>query len=178
MTRRRLAVAARLTLVFAVAMIVFLVFVEWFRRTEARIVVELLQAVGIDRVSDVVPGAMVVFPERDAPFVAVVTRSCTSLGALVAVGALTLFVIRGHRGRRLMALALTSAVMVIGNLLRMSGSVIVGIHSGRNSLVLFHDWIATGFGMVYTLAGLVLMLWLLLPPSSRAGAAAREAVGD
>lgn len=178
MTRRRAAVAMRLALVFLVATALFVVLVDWFRQAEASTVVRILHALGVTRVSNAVAGTVFVFPAGDIPVRAVITESCTSLGALVALVAITLFVIRAPIPRRLLALGVTSAVIVAGNLARITASVAVGLWAGSDSLVLFHDWVATGFGLAYTLVGLVLMLWMLLPASDAARPTARESVGD
>jgi carbamoyl-phosphate synthase large subunit len=52
--------------------------------------------------------------------------------------------------------------IVAGNLIRIAGSVVVGLFSGRASLVLFHDWVGSVFGIAYTIGGFIVTLTLLL----------------
>ena len=52
----------------------------------------------------------------------------------------------------------------VGNVLRIAGSIGIGLLYGSRSLVLFHDWIGSLFAFGYTLGGFLLMVYLLLPP--------------
>jgi hypothetical protein len=50
--------------------------------------------------------------------------------------------------------------------LRVAGSVWIGLEVGAGGLVLFHDWIGTLFGIGYTMLGFFLMLFLMLPKAT------------
>ena len=106
--------------------------------------------------------SIAVFPEAVGPFVAVIAPSCSALSALLAVASLSWFVPRGRTGRRLAALACALGCVLVGNVLRIAGSIAVGLVYGKPSLVLFHDWVGSLFAFSYTLGGYLLML-LLLP---------------
>ena len=67
-------------------------------------------------------------------------------------------------GRRLVAVSAAIGSVVIGNILRIAGSIAMGLVAGRSSLVLFHDWVGSIFGLAYTLFGYLIMLYILLPP--------------
>jgi exosortase/archaeosortase family protein len=82
---------------------------------------------------------------------------------LLAVASLSWFVPRGRTGRRLAALACALGCVLVGNVLRIAGSIAVGLVYGKPSLVLFHDWVGSLFAFSYTLGGYLLMLFLLLP---------------
>ena len=45
-------------------------------------------------------------------------------------------------------------------------SLWAGLRYGPDGLVLFHDWLGTMFGLLYTLAGFLLMLYLMLPSAT------------
>ena len=70
---------------------------------------------------------------------------------------------RGRTGRRIGALACALGCVLAGNVLRIAGSIAVGLVHGKASLVLFHDWVGSLFAFGYTLGGYLLMLFLLLP---------------
>ena len=54
-------------------------------------------------------------------------------------------------------------MVAIGNVLRITASVGMGLVAGRASLVLFHDWVGSLFAFAYILGGYILMISLLLP---------------
>ena len=63
---------------------------------------------------------------------------------------------------RVLAGVIGVASIVVGNLVRIASSSVVGLLAGRVSLVLFHDWVGSSFGFAYTIGGFVLMLAVLL----------------
>src|SRR5207244_4818418 len=67
------------------------------------------------------------------------------------------------RRKRYLALVLACGSVAVGNIVRIAGSVGVGLVWGRPSLILFHDVAGSIFGLAYTLAGYLIMLHVLLP---------------
>jgi exosortase/archaeosortase family protein len=75
-------------------------------------------------------------------------------------------VLSGPWPRRTVAFVCAAVVVVFCNVLRVAGSLWIGLHVGARGLVLFHDWIGTLFGIAYTMLGFFLMLFLLLPKAT------------
>jgi exosortase/archaeosortase family protein len=150
-----------------VAAIVLAVFVGFAllqtpaREMDAQGAVWLLHALGVSGVASA-PGAAIVV-SGGYGFTAVVTASCSSLSALLALFALGLVAPRGRLDRKLFAVSAAMAVVVAGNIFRIAASVAVGLAAGPASLVLFHDWVGGIFTFAYILGGYVVMLYLLLP---------------
>lgn len=107
---------------------------------------------------------ILVNPAHFASFSVVITKSCSVLPSVLALGALVALVpqrlAHGRRGRAFLAAAVA---VTVGNLLRMGGSIVVGLFAGPVVLVLFHDWAGSIFGFAYTLLGFSLMLWTMFP---------------
>ena len=134
-----------------------------FEAAAATLLLHLARLTPAHRVLLLPNSSIAVFPEAVGPFVAVITPSCSALSALLAVAFLAWFVPRGRTGRRIGALACALACVLVGNVLRIAGSIGVGLVHGKPSLVLFHDWVGSLFAFGYTLGGYLLMLFLLLP---------------
>src|SRR3954447_20958755 len=100
------------------------------------------------------------------PFRAVLTPYCSSLVSILALAAIAIFVLRGPLLRRLSALLVASLFILFCNVIRIGASLWAGLRYGPSGLVLFHDWLGTLFGLLYTLAGFLLMLYLLLPSAT------------
>jgi exosortase/archaeosortase family protein len=126
----------------------------------------MLSAFGVDRAWHVYGTSVLVAPQHAAPFVAVVTPSCSALGALLAFSAIALFLVPGPRLRRALAAGTASALVVIVNIVRIALSVVVGFRFGSHAMVVVHDWIGTLLGFFAVLAGFTLFMFLLLPKGS------------
>ena len=151
----------RVALVVGVGLVGFIVFQEVARTLETRAAVAMLRAFGSRRVVLATDTSILVVPVNHGPFQAMVTPTCSSLSSLLAIASLGAICPPGHR-RRLIAVTIASLTIVAGNVLRIAGSVAVGILAGRTSLILFHDWVGSVFAFGYTLVGYVLLLRLLL----------------
>lgn len=158
--------------VVAVVLTAFAVLVGPFREFETAVAADLLHMLGVaaDRVQLRPNSSLGVYPYDAGPFLAIVTPSCSSLSAVLAVAALSVFVPRRLRRRRYPALALALLCVVAGNVIRIASSVGIGLLSGTNSLVLFHDWVGSLFAFAYTVGGYLLMLFLLLSAARRSDA--------
>jgi carbamoyl-phosphate synthase large subunit len=154
-------VAARLMTVMVVAVAGFSLLQGFARRVETRATVALFDLTGSRRVFVASPTSIGVVPAGHPAFRAVVTPTCSSLSSLLAIGCLASLA-RGAR-RRTGALLTAGAVVAAGNVVRIAASILVGLFSGRSSLVLFHDWVGSAFAFAYTLGGYVLLLYLILP---------------
>ncbi len=156
--------------VVAVVLATFALFNDAFRQGETAAAADLLHLLGVaPRAVQIRPGSsLAVYPTGSGPFLAIVTPSCSSLASLLAVTFLAVFVPPRFRRRRFLALGAALVVIVAGNVLRIAGSIAIGLVSGTGSLVLFHDWVGSLFAFAYTLGGFLLMLMVLLPGRSRA----------
>jgi exosortase/archaeosortase family protein len=159
--------------VIALVLIAFALFNDLFRQIEADAAAAMLHASGVaESAVQVRPNAsLAVFPTGSAPFLAIVTPACSALSSLLAVTFLGLFVPARYRRRLLPASACALALVAVGNVARIAGSVAVGLRAGVSSLVLFHDWVGSLFAFTYTLGGYLLMLFILLPARARPDAA-------
>ncbi len=120
----------------------------------------------------IAPTTVLIVPRYHAAFDVLITPSCSSLASLLAFGCLAPLTPRCPLRRRLLAAGTAGLVIGVGNILRIAGSIGVGLLAGRASLVLFHDWVGSMFTFVYTMGGYILMLTMLLPRSGAEYAAA------
>lgn len=155
--------------VVAVVLVAFALFNDAFRQGEAAAAADLLHLLGVapDAVQVRPDSSLAVYPAGSGPFLAIITPSCSSLASLLAVTFLAIFLPPRSRRRRFLALGCALVLVVAGNVLRIAGSIAIGLVSGTGSLVLFHDWVGSLFAFAYTLGGFLLMLVVLLPRSAR-----------
>jgi exosortase/archaeosortase family protein len=161
MTRRRVEVATLLLLCGALAIAGFRLLSNPLRDFEQTAVLDVLGRPA--QVSIVGSHSFQVLPGVYEPFRAALTPYCSSLITVLALAAITMFVLRAPLWRRLSALAIAAAVIVCCNVLRIAASLLIGLHYGSASLVLFHDWVGTAFAMLYTMGGFFLLVFFLLP---------------
>jgi exosortase/archaeosortase family protein len=165
--RHILGVIVRLTLTFAVPVVVFELLLDPWRDTEASTVAGILGDLGIAGASQAFGHQILVLPASAAPFLATISPSCSALAAILAFASISLFLVRGEPVRRLTAFLAASAIVISCNLLRIGLSVYVGLETDVKGLTLFHDWIGTAFGLLYVLGGFTIYLWVLLPSNRR-----------
>ena len=137
-----------------------------WRKAELRTVICVLSAFGVERAWHVYGASVLVAPRHAAPFVAVVTPSCSALGALLAFSAIALFLVPGPWSRRAFAAATASGLVVVVNIVRIALSLSAGVWFGSHAMVLVHDWVGTLLGFFAVLAGFTLFMFLLLPKAS------------
>jgi carbamoyl-phosphate synthase large subunit len=167
---RRSAVFMRVAAIIIVAAGGFVVFQNGARHLEAEGAAGLFRLAGDERIRVAGPSSIEVLPSAHAPFRAVVTPSCSSIGSLVALVCLGALVPGGRR--RNFAVAVAVCTVAGGNIIRIGASLGIGLIAGRQSLILFHDWVGSIFGFAYTLGGYLLLLHLLLPARPRLEAVA------
>ena len=143
----------------------FIVLKDPFREFEAALSVKLLQVFGASGVFSSPGATIAIFPRHGPAFLALVTPSCSSITAVLAVLALGLVAPHHDRVRKASAIAVALSLVVLGNVLRIAASVAVGIVAGRSSLVLFHNWVGGLFTFGYILGAYIFFLFLLLPRS-------------
>jgi len=160
--RRRAVVFSALGMGIAVAFIGFYTLSGPVRAFEVRAVLALLARLG-ERASAVNGHVFQVLPADHAAFRAELTPYCSSLIAMLAIAVIAIFVLHGPWPRRLFAMSAAMAFILCCNVLRITGSVLMGYRFGDRALVLFHDWAGTLFAIAYTMAGFFLMLYLILP---------------
>ncbi|MCW2713127.1 MAG: hypothetical protein JWN88_174 [Frankiales bacterium] len=165
MTERRVRVLLALALSVGLALGGFRLLNGPLRTLEENAVLALFGAFG-GNVS-VLPGHVFqVLPPVEEPFRAVLTPFCSSLVAILALGAIALCVLRGPVPRRAAAFCVAATFVLSCNVARIALSLWGGLEFGPGGLVLLHDWVGTVFGLAYTLCGFLLMLYLLLPSAS------------
>ncbi|HEY8217829.1 MAG TPA: exosortase/archaeosortase family protein [Acidimicrobiia bacterium] len=167
MSRHVLGVVVRLTLTFAVPVVVFALLLDPWRDAEASTVAGIMGNLGFAGASHAFGHQILVLPSAAAPFLATVSPSCSALAAILAFGSISLFLVRGDPMRRLVAFLAASAIVVACNLLRIGLSVYVGLQTDVKGMTLFHDWVGTAFGLLYVLGGFTVYLWMLLPSNRR-----------
>jgi exosortase/archaeosortase family protein len=135
-----------------------------FRHLEALAVADTVRALGFHGVLAVSGSQILLVPPSGAAvFWVDITPSCSSLGPALALALVaTIMSVGNPLSDRVLAGLAGVASIVVGNLVRIGSSVIVGLLAGRVSLVLFHDWVGSTFGFAYTIGGFVLMLAILL----------------
>ena len=158
-SRNALRVAAFTALVGAV----FVAGQAPFRHWEALAVAALVRAVGFHGVLAVEGGQILLSPGSGPLFWVDITPSCSSLGPALSLALIVTIMSAGNPASdRVLAGMAGIASIVVGNVVRIGLSVVVGLLAGRVSLVLFHDWVGSTFGFAYTVGGFVLALAVLL----------------
>jgi exosortase/archaeosortase family protein len=158
--------ALRMAVLVALLGVVFAWGQTLFRHWEAMMVAELVRAVGQHGLLGV-HDSQILLSYSSGPnlqvFWVAITPSCSSLGPALALALISYVMSVGYpKSDRVLAGVVGVASIVVGNMLRIASSVIVGLHAGRVSLVLFHDWVGSTFGFGYTVGGFVLVLAILL----------------
>lgn len=134
--------------------------VDTVRDLEARAVIAVLYAVGFTRVFLTDPATILVVPETQAPFAAVITPACSALIAQLSLAAMALVILRGRPVRRLVGCVAMAALIAVANVVRITAALLVGAAWGDSALVLFHDGVGTAFSLAYVITGFVGFLWM------------------
>lgn len=163
MKRQGLLILARLGVAFGATVLAFWALIDPWRNVEAATVSRLFSVLGAKGASQAFGNQILVIPTHASPFLATISPSCSALAAVLAFGAISIFLVRGDPLRRLMAFAAAATLILVCNFIRISLSVYVGIRTNAQGLTVFHDWIGTAFGILYVLGGFTLFLWVLLP---------------
>ncbi|MCP4222567.1 MAG: exosortase/archaeosortase family protein [Actinomycetia bacterium] len=158
----------------AIVVLGFPLFQGWVRQVEVLLSVRILQVLQLGHRAIAVEHSVVLVPDGQPVFRAVLSPACSSLAAILALSCLAVLT-QGHRWpRRIAAIGLAIGAVAVGNTIRVVASLLVGIMSGRGSLVLFHDFAGGAFTFVYIIGGYILLLSVLLrkPDETVVGAAA------
>src|SRR5947209_13077781 len=163
MTNRSGSIFVRLGAAVVLTLVAFAELPNGVRNAELWGSSRLVQLIGFGGLGPSSGSSVVVTPASHDPFRVVVSQSCSSLASVLAIGCLALLAPNHGSCRKAAASAAAMGVIVGGNVLRIAGSLGMGLVAGRPSLVLFHDSIGNVFSFAYTLGGYILLLWLLLP---------------
>jgi exosortase/archaeosortase family protein len=179
MRRFRFGILARALAVPIGVIVGFFLLEHPMRVVETATVAETLRLLGARAEIPLIDGTqMLVEPHGHAAFWVIVLPSCSSLGPILALVALSTFLRRRPGGYPVpLAVGVACLSVFAGNLVRIGSSVAVGLFAGRASLVLFHNWVGSVFGFGYVLFGFVAMLWLVLPRRERSPGGAGLADG-
>jgi exosortase/archaeosortase family protein len=165
--------ALRMAVLVALLGALFAVGETPFRHWEAMAVAELVRAVGLHGLLGVHDSQILLSHGSGVGqqvFWVDITPSCSSLGPALALALISYVMSVGNPASARIAAGMAGvASIVVGNLVRIGSSVIVGLLDGRVSLVLFHDWVGSTFGFAYTVGGFVLVLAILLHRRRRQG---------
>jgi exosortase/archaeosortase family protein len=165
MNRRRLVVFFSLAMSLLVAVGGFKLLNVPARQLEAMLVMASLRPAG-SRASVVNNTYFQLLPPGQVAFRAQLTPYCSSLIPILALATIGFFILHGTWLRRLVSVGAAAVLVLLCNVVRISGSLWMGYEFGGHALVLFHDWIGTFFALAYTMAGFFLMLYLLLPTAT------------
>jgi carbamoyl-phosphate synthase large subunit len=166
--RRRLSVSVELVAAVVVCVAGYYGAAGWFRVHEAAWAVGILHLAGVDDVSAVLPGHILIFRGHGAVMDGVVTTACSSILSVVGLTALTVTVLRARRLHALLGLVVAVVAVVAANVVRLALSALAGVAWGSLALTLFHDWVGTIWTLASTLAGFLLMVHFSLPAAERA----------
>jgi len=159
---RKGPVLARLVVILVADICGFVLLQHAARVAETWLSGGLAGLVGPGRIS-VHDTTILVVPWHHARFSVEITAPCSTIAAVCAIVSLASVLPLVPFARRTLALSLAIAAVVAVNVARLAVSLTLGIELGRASLVLFHTGVGIAFAFVYTLAGFVLFLYLILP---------------
>jgi exosortase/archaeosortase family protein len=166
--RRRFAVLLELMVAVAICLLGYRYGARWFKEHEASWTVAVLRLLGEQRVSDAIPGHILMFRPGGEVLDGEVTTSCSSILTVIGLVALTVAVLRKRRWHAVYGLAVGLVAVVVANDLRLIASTLAGLHWGKPAMILFHDWVGTIWTLGFTLIGFLIMVCLTLPTSERA----------
>jgi exosortase/archaeosortase family protein len=166
--RRRLTVLVELVAAVAICLAGYYLAAGWFRVQEAKWTVAALDLIGVDDVSGVLPGSILMYRGPGDVLEGVVTTSCSSILTVVGLSALTVSVLRKRRAHAFFGLAVALVAVVVANGIRLVLSSLAGLWWGAPAMTLFHDWVGTIWTLASTLGGFLLMVCLTLPAAERA----------
>jgi len=149
------------------AVVAFVALQGLVRSFEAQTATRILRALGSNGVHRAGSTRLLIVPGHRPAFHVLITPSCSSLASVLAFACLLPLSPHAPALRRTLGVTSAAALIVCGNVLRVTGSIAVGLLAGRASLVLFHDWVGSTFTFVYTLVGYVVLLTVLLPRTPR-----------
>jgi exosortase/archaeosortase family protein len=166
--RRRFAVLVELLVAVAICLTGYRYGATWFKEHEASWTVEVLRLLGENRVSDTIPGHILMFRSGGEVLDGEVTTSCSSILTVIGLVALTVSVLRKRRFHAVHGLAVGLVAVIVANDLRLIASTLAGLHWGRPAMILFHDWVGAIWTLAFTLIGFLIMVWVTLPNRERA----------
>jgi exosortase/archaeosortase family protein len=131
-----------------------------WRGIEAAAAVTVLRVLGVESVTRVGDQIFALGGEGHT-FTANIGQWCSSMAIVATFAAFAGVVSRASRQRRWRAFRLGATVIIVGNLVRIVATVLVGVRFGPGSIEGFHDSIATWFAVVFVLGGFVLFVFSL-----------------
>ena len=156
---RWLFISTRLVAAIALVQIGFATLLDGWRAMEAVIVVGALRWMGDADIHRF--GHQLLATSRDGqPFSASIGPWCSSLGVVLVLAAVAGTLVSGRRWR---AFLIGSSAVIVGNLVRIIATMMVGLHNGPGAIEAFHDSYATWFAVMYTLASVALFAAVLAP---------------
>lgn len=109
--------------------------------------------------------SIIVLPEPDTFFRAVLMPSCSGLAAAITMAALVPLGRPSPLSRRLAAAGAAAGLIFAGNTLRIASALVYGRYQGRAGMIFFHDIVGGTFTFLYVVVGFIVGLMVLLPRS-------------
>lgn len=125
---------------------------------EATAVAGVVNARGWSGVSAQGP-MFVVWSGRGVPTLLEVTWSCSALVQVAAVGGALLVFGTSRGAARWLGVAMACALVVVGNLARLTATVWLAATHGESASLLWHDWAGTALTLVTGAAAIALGAW-------------------
>ncbi len=167
MTPRLIRVLLRILTAMVLVVVLFSLWVDHARSIEAHTTGGLLTALGVGGVGAAYGPELLILPAHGLPFRVDVSPSCSSIGAVLGLAAIALFLMHGPIVRRILAFAVAAAIVIAGNLFRIATSVWIGLEWGSTYMTVYHDWVGTVIGLIVLLTAFMVMLFLMLPSNRR-----------
>jgi exosortase/archaeosortase family protein len=145
----------------------YALFIEPARYFEVSMTSAVLRAFGVDRISNALGDAFLIFGPNFEPVVAEMTASCSALTSILALSALAIVALR-QRPQALIGFLAAGTFVLLANQLRLILSLLAGRYLAVDALVFFHDWIGALLNFAYTLIGLLIMIGLTMHDAQRA----------
>jgi carbamoyl-phosphate synthase large subunit len=145
----------------------YAVAIEPARYFEVWLASGVLRAFGVDRISNALGDAFLIFGPNFEPVVAEMTASCSALTSILALAALAGVALR-QRPQAVIGLLAASTFVLFANQVRLILSLLAGRYLAVDALVFFHDWIGAVLNFAYTLIGLLIMIGLTMHDPRRA----------
>jgi exosortase/archaeosortase family protein len=168
------AVPARLVARWVSAVVAVMLVVRWcgtdVRQLEARLIAPIAEQLGggvVRRVGD----QLAIQPMHGRGFITTVSTGCSSLAPVLVIVAMAMVVSGEAPRRRLVAVGRAATIVIVGNTLRLVGTVAVGARQGSGALERVHDGAATWFAVAVLVAAAATFTWSVWPSGRRVVAA-------
>ncbi len=103
------------------------------------------------------PGRVQITPPGEDLLLVNVTRTCSAIIGIACILVLGITLIRSSLRKRLIAVGLASAFIVVSNHIRLVLILLVGGRFGATTLIVVHDWVGTALSVATVSYGVILL---------------------